>query len=74
MRHDDHARVRLGDEALQELEAGEIEVVRRLVEEQHIVARQHDRCEGGTSRLPSRDTSSMRSSLTSRPTSWQPAP
>ena len=52
---DERAR-RRGHEALQQLEAVEIEVVRRLVEEQHVEAGEKDRSQLGARRLASRES------------------
>ena len=41
-----------GEEALEQVEPLEVEVVRRLVEEQHVEAREQDRRECGARRLP----------------------
>ena len=50
---DDHGAARaLGDEALQPLEAVEVEVVGRLVEQQDVEAREQDRRERGAGGLP----------------------
>jgi hypothetical protein len=52
---DDHERAGVAvDETLQPLEAVEIEVVRRLVEEQEVEAREQDRREGRAGLLPAR--------------------
>ncbi len=47
MRDDDERRLRLGDEALEPLQAGEVEVVRRLVEQEDVEAGEQDRREAG---------------------------
>ena len=52
VRHEDQSS-RIGpEEALQSLEAVEVEVVRRLVEQEHVVAREEDRRQCDTGRLP----------------------
>jgi hypothetical protein len=52
---DDHGAARaLGDEALQAVEPVEVEVVGRLVEQQHVEAREQDRGQGRARRLPAR--------------------
>ncbi len=47
MRDDDDRAVELGDERLEPREPGEVEVVRRLVEQQHVEAAEQDRRERG---------------------------
>ncbi len=45
---DDHDPAReLGEERLEQVEAGEVEVVRRFVEQEHVETREQDRCERG---------------------------
>ena len=51
MRDDDDRAVELSDEGLEPREAGEVEVVRRLVEQQHVEAAEQDRRERGARRL-----------------------
>jgi hypothetical protein len=53
---DEHdARGQAAEEPLQPLEAGEVEVVRRLVEQEDVEAREQDRSERGTRRLAARE-------------------
>ena len=47
MRDDDHRAVEAGEERLEPREPGEVEVVRRLVEQQHVEAAEEDRRERG---------------------------
>ena len=51
MRDDDDRAVELGDERLEPREPGEVEVVRRLVEQEDVEAAEQDRRERGTGRL-----------------------
>ena len=55
VRHDDDRRRRRRHEALELVEPGEVEVVGRLVEQQHVLARQQDRGQRGP-RAPARPT------------------
>ncbi len=49
---DDHDRaVRFGDELLESIETGEVQVVRRLVEQEHVEAAEQDRGQRGAGRL-----------------------
>ena len=52
VRHEDQSSRMGPEEALQSLEALEVEVVRRLVEQEHVVAREEDRRQCDTGRLP----------------------
>ena len=54
VRDEHHTALDVDQESLQELEAGEVEVVRRLVEEVDVVAREQNRGECGTGRLSTR--------------------
>jgi hypothetical protein len=56
VRDEDERARRRGHEALQQLEAVEIEVIRRLVEEQHVEAGEQDRSQLGARRLASRES------------------
>ena len=56
MRHDHRAAGQLVvQEPLEALEAGEVEVVRRLVEQEHVEAGEHDRGQARPRRLPARE-------------------
>ena len=55
VRHEDDGGRRLAEEALQHVVPVEVEVVRRLVEEQHLEARQQDRGERGPRGLAPRE-------------------
>ena len=56
VRHDHRAaREIVVEEALEPVEAGEVEVVRGLVEEEHVEAGEQDRGEVGPRRLPARE-------------------
>ena len=52
VRHDDDAAVELGEERLEQVETREVEVVRRLVEQEHVEAREQDRRERRARGLP----------------------
>jgi len=49
--HDDRGAFERTEKSLEQCKAGEVEIVRRLVEQQHVDATQEDRCEGDTSSL-----------------------
>src|SRR6185436_5565867 len=55
VRNDDEARVESQEEPLEQLEAGEVEIVRRLVEQVDIEAREQDRRQRGTASLSARE-------------------
>jgi hypothetical protein len=55
VRDDDEAAAELGDEALQPLQPGEVEVVRRLVEAEDLEARQEERGKPRACRLAARE-------------------
>ena len=55
MRDDHEAAVVAGEKPLEQLEPGEVEVVRRLVEQQHVGVRGEDRLELRARRLAPRE-------------------
>ena len=60
VRHDDDRAGCLVDEPLEAVEAGEVEVVRRLVEQEHVEPAQQDRRERGPCGLPARERGDLR--------------
>jgi hypothetical protein len=74
MRDEHDARGQPAEEPLQPLEAGEVEVVRRLVEQEDVEAREQDRRERRTGRLAAREVATSRSERRPRPTSESTAP
>ena len=63
VRDEDDARREAVEEPLEPREAGEVEVVRRLVEQEDVEAREQDRRQRGAGRLAAREASSSARSV-----------